>query len=104
MRVPRNQRSVQAAESGLREGKYYPCSLTRRRTTTSVRRPALFYAEAITWRPDPDDACWDRLRSQLSEAEILEQDHRQNLLSMMPLASIPPCSADRTAAAASGDP
>ena len=62
------------------------------------------YAEAITWRLDPDDAFWDRRRSQLSEAEIVEQDHRRNRLSMMPLASIPAWRADRTAAAASGDP
>jgi alkylhydroperoxidase family enzyme len=35
-------------------------------------RAALSYAEAITWRLNPDDSFWDRLHSQFSEEEMVE--------------------------------
>jgi alkylhydroperoxidase family enzyme len=35
-------------------------------------RAALSYAEAITWRLEPDDSFWDRLRSHFSEEEMVE--------------------------------
>jgi hypothetical protein len=35
-------------------------------------RAALSYAEAITWRLDPDDAFWARLRGHFNEEELVE--------------------------------
>jgi len=35
-------------------------------------RAALAYAEAITWRLDPDDGFWVRLYSHFSEEEVVE--------------------------------
>src|SRR5476649_1382772 len=57
-----NQRSMQAAEHGLAEGKYD--ELLNFETSGAYddrQRAALAYAEAITWRLDPDDAFWERL-------------------------------------------
>jgi len=36
------------------------------------QRAALSYAEAITWRLDPDDAFWHRLHSNFTETELVE--------------------------------
>ena len=36
------------------------------------QRAALSYAEAITWRLDPDDAFWTRLHANFSEEELVE--------------------------------
>ena len=36
------------------------------------QRAALSYAEAITWRLDPDDAFWERLHRNFSEEELVE--------------------------------
>jgi alkylhydroperoxidase family enzyme len=68
-----NQRSVQASASGLSEGKYD--ELLNFETTGAydeLQKAALAYAEAITWRLDPDDAFWERLYRQFSEAELVE--------------------------------
>jgi alkylhydroperoxidase family enzyme len=35
-------------------------------------RAALAYAEAITWRLDPDDAFWVRLHANFTEEELVE--------------------------------
>src|SRR5487761_2181887 len=52
-----NQRSTEAQRGGLTEGR---------------QRAALSYAEAITWRLDPDDAFWDRLHRHFTEEELVE--------------------------------
>ena len=36
------------------------------------QRAALSYAEAITWRLDPDEAFWQRLHAHFSEEELVE--------------------------------
>ena len=57
-----NQRSVQASAQGLAEGKYD--QLLNFETSDAYderQKAALAYAEAITWRLDPDDAFWERL-------------------------------------------
>jgi alkylhydroperoxidase family enzyme len=68
-----NQRSVQASAAGLSEGKYD--ELLNFETSGAYderQRAALAYAEAITWRLDPDDAFWDRLHRHFSESELVE--------------------------------
>ena len=68
-----NQRSVQASAQGLAEGKFD--QLLNFETSDAYderQRAALAYAEAITWRLDPDDAFWDRLHQYFSEAELVE--------------------------------
>jgi alkylhydroperoxidase family enzyme len=68
-----NQRSEQAREQGLTEGKYD--ELLNFETSERFgdrEKAALAYAEAITWRLDPTDALWDRLHAQFSEAELVE--------------------------------
>jgi alkylhydroperoxidase family enzyme len=68
-----NQRSVQAAEHGLAEGKYD--ELLNFETSGAYddrQRAALAYAEAITWRLDPDDAFWERLHRHFTEPELVE--------------------------------
>jgi alkylhydroperoxidase family enzyme len=68
-----NQRSVQASAQGLSEGKYD--ELLNFETSAAYderQKSALAYAEAITWRLDPDDAFWDRLYRHFSEPELVE--------------------------------
>ena len=36
------------------------------------QKAALAYAEAITWRLEPDDGFWDRLHAHFSEEEMVE--------------------------------
>jgi hypothetical protein len=36
------------------------------------QKAALSYAEAITWRLNPDDTFWQRLHAQFSEEELVE--------------------------------
>jgi alkylhydroperoxidase family enzyme len=68
-----NQRSVQAAGEGLTEGKYDPLlNFETSQDYDERERAALAYAEAITWRLDPDDAFWERLAAHFSEPEIVE--------------------------------
>lgn len=68
-----NQRSVQAAGAGLSEGKYDPLLNFEASPDYDDReKSALAYAEAITWRLDPDDAFWQRLGAHFSEPEIVE--------------------------------
>jgi len=68
-----NQRSVQASAAGLSEGKYD--ELLNFETSGAYderQKAALAYAEAITWRLEPDDAFWERLYRQFSMAELVE--------------------------------
>ncbi|MDE3008577.1 MAG: carboxymuconolactone decarboxylase family protein [Acidobacteriota bacterium] len=68
-----NQRSVKAQGDGLTEGKLDELMNFETSGTFDVRqRAALSYAEAITWRLDPDDAFWDRLHANFSEEELVE--------------------------------
>lgn len=68
-----NQRSVQAAEKGLTEGKYDQLLNFERSDAYNERqKAALAYAEAITWRLDPDEAFWDRMHRHFTEPELVE--------------------------------
>ncbi|MHB8826123.1 MAG: carboxymuconolactone decarboxylase family protein [Acidimicrobiales bacterium] len=68
-----NQRSVAAQNAGLREGamdellNFESASIYDER-----QKAALAYAEAITWRLNPDDAFWDRLHANFTEEELVE--------------------------------
>jgi len=68
-----NQRSDAARESGMSEGKLD--ALMNFETSGDYferERAALSYAEAITWRLEPDDAFWTRLREHFDEEELVE--------------------------------
>lgn len=68
-----NQRSMQAASRGLTEGKYD--QLLNFETSDAYddrQKAALTYAEAITWRLDPDDAFWERLHQHFTDPELVE--------------------------------
>ncbi len=68
-----NQRSEAARSSGLSEGKLDELMNFETSPGFSEReRAALSYAEAITWRLDPDDNFWNRLHSHFSEEELVE--------------------------------
>jgi alkylhydroperoxidase family enzyme len=68
-----NQRSVAARDVGLGGGA--TDELMNFETSGAFderQRTALAYAEAITWRLDPDDAFWDRLHRNFSDRELVE--------------------------------
>lgn len=68
-----NQRSERGREQGLEEGKYDELLNFESSETYSEReKAALAYAEAIVWTGDADDALWERLNAQFSEAELVE--------------------------------
>jgi len=68
-----NQRSDQARRDGLSEGKLDELINFESSGSYSDReKAALAYAEAITWRLDPDDAFWERLHGHFSEEELVE--------------------------------
>jgi len=68
-----NQRSDAARESGVNEGKLDELMNFETSGVYSEReRAALSYAEAITWRLEPDDAFWDRLNGHFTEEELVE--------------------------------
>jgi alkylhydroperoxidase family enzyme len=68
-----NQRSDTARQSGMTEGKLDALMNFETSETYSEReRAALSYAEAITWRLDPDDGFWSRLARHFSEEEMVE--------------------------------
>jgi alkylhydroperoxidase family enzyme len=68
-----NQRSVQASAQGLTEGKYDQLlNFETSGVYDERQKAALAYAEAITWRLDPDDAFWERLSRHFSEPELVE--------------------------------
>lgn len=68
-----NQRSPAAQAAGITEGKLDTLMNFETSGVYSEReRAALSYAEAITWRLDPDDAFWSRLHSNFTEEELVE--------------------------------
>lgn len=68
-----NQRSETAQRGGLSEGKLDELINFESSAAYSPReKAALSYAEAITWRTDPDDAFWDRLYANFNEEELVE--------------------------------
>ena len=68
-----NQRSEAAQLAGISEGKLDELLNFETSDSYSEReRAALAYAEAITWRLDPDDSFWERLRAHFSEEELVE--------------------------------
>ena len=68
-----NQRSEAAQSAGISEGKLDELLNFETSGTYSEReRAALSYAEAITWRLDPDDSFWARLNDHFSEEELVE--------------------------------
>jgi len=68
-----NQRSVQAAASGLTEGKYDDLlNFETSSRFTEREKAALAYAEAIAWRLPDDDALWGRLHREFTEPELVE--------------------------------
>ena len=69
-----NQRSVKATKSGaVIEDQVNDLINFESSTRYNERqKAALSYAEAITWHLNPDDAFWDRLYKQLTEAELVE--------------------------------
>jgi alkylhydroperoxidase family enzyme len=68
-----NQRSVQAATSGLVEGKYDDLlNFESSGRLTDREKAALAYAEAIAWRLPDDDALWERLHREFTEPELVE--------------------------------
>jgi alkylhydroperoxidase family enzyme len=68
-----NQRSEAAQSAGISEGKLDELLNFETSSIYSEReRAALSYAEAITWRLDPDDGFWERLGTHFSEEELVE--------------------------------
>jgi alkylhydroperoxidase family enzyme len=68
-----NQRSPEAQRAGLSEGKLEDLLNFESSDLYDLRqRAALSYAEAITWRLNPDDAFWQRLHDQFREEELVE--------------------------------
>jgi alkylhydroperoxidase family enzyme len=68
-----NQRSERGREGGLIEGKYDELlNFESSETYTEREKAALAYTEAIVWTGDADDALWERLNAQFSEAELVE--------------------------------
>lgn len=68
-----NQRSTEAQQSGLAEGQMNDLLNFESSSLYDERqKAALAYAEAITWRLNPDDAFWDRLHEHFNEEELVE--------------------------------
>jgi alkylhydroperoxidase family enzyme len=68
-----NQRSLEAAKTGLVEAQYDDLLNFEKSSRYDERQKAgLAYAEAITWHLDTDDAFWERLYKHFSEPELVE--------------------------------
>jgi len=68
-----NQRSIKAAQAGLKEAQYDDLLNFEKSTRYDERqKAALAYAEAITWHLATDDAFWERLYEHFSESELVE--------------------------------
>ena len=68
-----NQRSEAAQLAGVSEGKLDDLLNFETSGSYSEReRAALSYAEAITWRLDPDESFWERLHAHFCEEELVE--------------------------------
>jgi alkylhydroperoxidase family enzyme len=68
-----NQRSLEAAKTGLVEAQYDDLLNFEKSSRYDERQKAgLAYAEAITWHLDTNDAFWERLYKHFSEPELVE--------------------------------
>jgi len=68
-----NQRSQKASTAGLLEQQYDDLLNFEASDKYDARqKAALAYTEAIAWRLDTDDAFWERMHNQFSEAELVE--------------------------------
>ncbi len=68
-----NQRSIKAANAGLKEAHYDDLINFEKSVKYDERqKAALSLAEAIVWRLDTDDAFWERLYKHFTESEIVE--------------------------------
>jgi alkylhydroperoxidase family enzyme len=69
-----NQRSVKSTASGALIEDHVLDLLNFEKSTryTERQKAALAYAEAIVWHLNTDDAFWDRLHKNFSEAELVE--------------------------------
>ena len=69
-----NQRSVKATTSGALIEDHVLDLLNFEKSTryNERQKAALSYAEAIVWHLNTDDAFWDRLHKNFSEAELVE--------------------------------
>ena len=68
-----NQRSIKAFSGKLEEAQTDDLVNFEKSTKYTEReKAALAYAEAITWRLDPDDKFWDRLDQHFKEPELVE--------------------------------
>ena len=68
-----NQRSTEAQLSGLAEGAMSDLlNFESSPLYDDRQKAALAYAEAITWRLNPDDEFWERLYAHFSEEELVE--------------------------------
>ena len=68
-----NQRSTEARAAGGGEGKLDDLlNFETSAQYSEKERAALAYAEAITWRLNPDDALWERLYQYFNEEELVE--------------------------------
>lgn len=68
-----NQRSVKAAQSGIKEDDYMDLlNFEKSERYDEREKAALAYTEAITWDLETDDALWDRLYKHFTEPEIVE--------------------------------
>jgi len=68
-----NQRSEAAQLAGVSEGKLDELlNFETSGSYSETERAALSYAEAITWRLDPDESFWERLHAHFSEEELVE--------------------------------
>ena len=68
-----NQRSAVAQGQGITEGQIDQLLNFESSDVYDERqKAALSYAEAITWRLDPDDAFWERLHANFNEEELVE--------------------------------
>jgi alkylhydroperoxidase family enzyme len=68
-----NQRSEQARQAGFEEAHLDALMNFESSPDYDERqRAALRYAEAITWRLDPDDAFWEQLHAHFSDPELVE--------------------------------
>ncbi|NNN03855.1 MAG: carboxymuconolactone decarboxylase family protein [Acidimicrobiaceae bacterium] len=68
-----NQRSLEARAAGIGEGKLDELlNFESSEQYSEKERAALSYAEAITWRLNPDDGFWARLSRHFNEEELVE--------------------------------
>ena len=68
-----NQRSVKGAGQGLEESHYDDLMNFEKSVKYDDRqKAALAYAEAIVWRTGTDDAYWERMHANFTEAELVE--------------------------------